>query len=136
MCTLAHCEHVDPPPAHHPRTMEKTSVDDIPPFSDLDGPIEAKGGGGRGGGHGSGKGGAGSAGAGGGGAHISSANSKSLSNPLSGLRGPILLLNWGSITARAQASREKVSAQAADSGFVGKTLWGAIPLFCLAFLIL
>lgn len=110
VCTSAHCEQVNPSPAVQ-STPQKSGAEDNAPFADIDGPVEAKGGGGRGGGR-SKKGGAV--------VIVSSGNSKAGSNPLSVLRGPILLLNSLLPTARAQAPLGKSPVAGGGSDFVGK----------------
>ncbi len=117
VCTSAHCERVNPLPAVRSRAPQKSDAEDNVPFADMDGPVQAKGGGGGGGG----RGGGGRKGGGGGGVIIaSSGNSNAGCNPLSLLRGPILLLNSILPTARAQASLGKSPTAPGGSGFVGK----------------
>jgi hypothetical protein len=106
-CALGHCEQVDTPPVHEPHIVNKTGVENITSIVDVDGPIEAKGG--RFGGllllgsH-------------------SSAAPRSVSNPLSVLRGPILWLDSVFSAVRARVSWGESSDQPAGSEFVGKTL--------------
>jgi hypothetical protein len=106
-CALGHCEQVDTPPVHEPHIVNKTGVENITSIVDVDGPIEAKGG--RFGGllllgsH-------------------SSAAPRSVSNPLSVLRSPILWLNSVFPAVRARVSWGESSDQPAGSEFVGKTL--------------
>ena len=124
VCTSAHCKQINPPPVVESRTPQKSGAEDNATFADLDGPVIAKGGGGGRGGGGRGGGGGRSSDpklGGGSGVAVSSGNSKAGANPLSVLRGPILLLNSILPTARAQASLEKSPAAAGGSGFVGKT---------------
>jgi hypothetical protein len=116
------------------RTVQKREQDipahsdeNVYPFSIVTELEKRKGGGGGRGGGGSRGSGAGSKGSGaayaggGGGADTSAANSMSVSNPFSVLRGSILLLN-SFLTSRAHASKGESAPPVHDRGFVGKTL--------------
>lgn len=130
VCAPGLCEHDDKvAPLDNNRAEEKVQHDDIPshpvediyPFSENNGSIEAKGGGGGGGAGGGGARGGAIAG-GGAGVHRSSASAKFVSNPFAVLRGPLALLNSVFTMNRAHASLGKSNSPAQDSGFVGRTL--------------
>ena len=107
-CTLSHCEPAETPATHQPHNLETTSSgQNITSILDVDGPIIAKGGKG------------GKAGALWYLIHHSAA-SRSMSNPLSAFRGPILALNSLFTVSRAQVAWGESSEQAAGSELAGK----------------
>jgi hypothetical protein len=119
-CAVSHCEPAKPPAAHQPHNLGTTiSARNITSILDIDEPIVAKGGHG-GGGHGSGSHGRPVVVGGGG---STSAASRSVSNPLSALRGPILVLNSLFEASGAQVWWGASLEQAAgNSQLVGKKM--------------
>lgn len=113
MCTMAHCEYSKSPPFRR-RTPDELKRDDAPPSSFDEVPIEAKGGG-HGGGHGGKSGHKSGAGRG----TVSSANSKSVYNPVSKLHGTIIMLK-SVLTNRVHASLRDSVPSARRPSFVGK----------------
>jgi hypothetical protein len=133
-CVRGECTRRGKPDVREYHTVDKMEQDipshsdeDAYPFSDVTELEKRKGGGGGRGGGGSKGSGAGSRGSGaahaggGGGADTSAANSMSVFNPFSVLRGPILLLN-SFLTSRAHASMGESAPPVHDRGFVGKRL--------------
>jgi hypothetical protein len=118
-CALARCEPAKTPTDPHTHNLGTTISRrelNITSILDVDEPVVAKGGsGGKGGGKIFG-------GGGGGGGHTSAAVSRSVSNPLSALRGPILVLTSLFSASRAQALWGEASEQAVGSEFVGKKM--------------